>query len=81
MSFPAPTLTEALKTLDYVIKRESNRLNRDVAAVFQKWYEPRKLDVAVASDAAACSPIRIWLKALRTSRSSWRSSTAWRATT
>jgi hypothetical protein len=50
MSFPAPTLTEALKTLDYVIKRESNRLNRDVASVFQRWYEPRKLDVAVASE-------------------------------
>jgi hypothetical protein len=44
LSFPAPTLTAAMKILDHVLKRECNRAHREVQGVFQLADQPRKLD-------------------------------------
>jgi hypothetical protein len=50
LSFGAPTLVAGMKTQDYVLTRECNRVNKDVDAVFQLVGEPRKLDEEAAPD-------------------------------
>jgi hypothetical protein len=41
LSFGAPMLVAGMKTLDYVLTRECNRVNKDITSIYQLVGEPR----------------------------------------
>jgi hypothetical protein len=60
LSFGAPTLVAGMKTLDYVLARECNRVNQDFTSIYQLVGEPRKLDEEAASEERMQNLLRLF---------------------
>jgi hypothetical protein len=50
LNFGAPTLVAGMKTVDYVLTRERNRVNKDISNIHQLVGEPLKLDEETTSE-------------------------------